>query len=206
MPNNQDDKRIIGLLGEMHLAIQLHTKGWQVYRAYIDEQIDFILAKYYCNNCKEFSGLKMRKKPAPSTGEFPTNLCKKCGKEGLEFITRFIQAKASAGIEINSAIRAYSFHAKLRSNVDDRSFYVWMAFRDMILPPFFYIFSHKSINRFDNLALDSYQKTDNQKTTLRIDREGRVLNEGRKHNYDCFNDMFRDNFGILDELVSDTLK
>ena len=24
--------------------------------------------------------------------------------------------------------------------------------------------------------------------------------------YDCFNDMFRDNFGILDELVGDTLK
>ena len=48
----EDNKRIIGLYGEITLAMKLHKRGCQVYKAYIDEQIDFIIAKYYCKNVK----------------------------------------------------------------------------------------------------------------------------------------------------------
>ena len=32
------DKQVIGLYGEMRLAMELHNRGWQVYRTYIDEK------------------------------------------------------------------------------------------------------------------------------------------------------------------------
>ena len=51
------DKKLIGLYGEMELALKLHREGWQVYRAYIDELIDFVISKYYCNNCRQFTNL-----------------------------------------------------------------------------------------------------------------------------------------------------
>ena len=38
----------------MRLAMELHQRGWQVYRAYIDETIDFVILKTYCESCKAF--------------------------------------------------------------------------------------------------------------------------------------------------------
>lgn len=178
----------------MALAMELHKKGWQVYRAYIDEQIDFIIARYYCLNCAKFSSLEKRSK------NFLSNLCAICKTDKLKVEVRFIQVKASAGIKTKKGTtRSYSFHAKLRSNIDDRAFYVWIALTEISgkYEPHFYIFNHKEISKFDNLELDSYQKTDNQKTTLHINEKGEVLNKGRKHNYDCFAD-FHNNFNKLD--------
>ena len=58
----EKNKRIVGVYGEMCLAMRLHQLGWQVYRAYIDEQIDFIIARYYCKNCEKFSVLEKKRK------------------------------------------------------------------------------------------------------------------------------------------------
>ena len=153
--------------------MELHSRGWQVYRAYIDEQIDFIIAKYYCSHCRTFSKLEQRSK------SFLSNLCHYCKEDTLSIKTRFIQVKAN-----DNKSRSYSFHAKLRSNVDKRSFYSWIALTNKSggrYTPHFYIFNHSEISGFDNSELDSYQKTDNQKTTLRIDGQGNVLNLGRNH-------------------------
>jgi len=43
--SEEDTKRIIGLYGEMSLAMELHRRGWQVYRAYIDESIGLIIER-----------------------------------------------------------------------------------------------------------------------------------------------------------------
>ena len=195
MARKDDNKRIIGLYGEMLFAMELHEKDWQVYRAYIDENVDFIIARYYCNHCNKYSKLKRRKE---GRKEFPVDLCYCCEKKDvLDFKVRFIQIKTSEGIKgSNKNERKYSFHAKLRSNVGDNSYYVWIAifkYRNKKIPHY-YIFKHGEINKFDNLSLDSYQKTDNQKTTLRIDKNGSVLNKGTKHSYDCFNNDFHNNF------------
>ena len=200
----EDRKRIIGLLGEMYLAIELHERGWQVFRAYIDEQIDFIIARYYCDKCKEFSKLEKRptenKKGTLTGGTFPTNLCYKCETDSLKIKVRFLQAKASEGIKKSAAAMRYSFHAKLRSNVDPHAFYVWIAItdKDARRVPHFYIFHHTEIDKFDDLSLPSYQKTDNQKTTLQINTDGLVLNKGTRHDYSCFNDDFYNNFEKLE--------
>ena len=201
--SEKDEKRIIGHYGEMSLAMALHKRRWQVYRAYIDEQIDFIITRYYCNHCQGFSFLETRKHGGKN---FLSDLCENCKKPKLEVRVRYIQVKTSAGVENKNSndFRKYSFHAKLRSNVDYRSFYVWIALvknnknQNDDGVPHFYIFNHEEVNKFDNLQLDSYQKTDNQKTTLRIDQDGKVLNKGRIHSYDCFNNEFHNNFNALD--------
>lgn len=196
MPD-KDKKRVIGSYGEMYLAMVLHDKGWQVYKAYIDEHIDFIIARYYCDNCSKFSNLKNRKKGSTS---FPTNLCSICEKDTLKIETRFIQVKTSEGVKDRNGERKYSFHAKLRSNVDNRSFYAWIALlpkKEGMYEPHCYIFNHKEISKFDDLSLPSYQQTDNQKTTLRINHDGKVVNKGRKHNYAYFNEDFHNNFDKL---------
>ena len=195
----EDIKRYIGLAGEMHLAMVLHEKEWQVHRAFIDSHTDFILTRYWCNNCTVYS--EPEKRPKPKSGFFPTDRCKRCGKLKLRYVLRFIQVKTSEGIETKkSNIKAYSFHAKLRSNIDPRSFYAWIAMipKNGILVPHYYIFHHKEISKFDDLSLPSYQETDNQKIALRIDDEGNVLNQGRKHNYSCF-DEFHNNFDKLNQ-------
>jgi len=199
--SEEDTKRIIGLYGEMSLAMELHRRGWQVYRAYIDESIDFIIARYYCAKCESFSHQEKRKrltkKGESKVAVFPTNLCGNCLEDSLEIRTRFIQVKTSEGVETKDGkSREYSFHAKLRSNVDDRSFYVWIALiRENGKPtPHYYIFGHREIKRFDNLKLDSYQKTDNQKKDLKINAEGKVLNKGLKYDYSVFNKEFHNKF------------
>ena len=45
MNGSEGDKLVIGLYGEMRLAMELHKRGWQVYRAYIDEKFDFVILK-----------------------------------------------------------------------------------------------------------------------------------------------------------------
>ncbi len=202
MPED-DQKRITGLYGEMCLAMELHRHGWQVYRAYIDEHIDFIIARYYCKKCKRFSKLESRNKIEKGIVKkmsFPTDRCALCVTNSLEVVTRFIQVKTSAGKATKKPdIRDYSFHAKLRSNVDDRAFYAWIALvkKDDKYTPHFYFFHHSEIALFDDLSIPSYQETDNQKTTLRIDDDGVVQNEGRLYDYGCFNDDFHDNFEKL---------
>ena len=199
----KEKKQITGLLGEMHLAMRLHKRGWQVYRAYIDSNVDFILTKYWCKNCQKYAEVEQRQKEGSTSASFPTDCCAECFKPTLIFVMRFVQVKTSEGIKRSQPDeRSYSFHAKLRSNIDPRAFYAWIALVptiDEILEPHFYIFHHSEINRFDNLKLESYQGTDNQKTTLHIDAEGRVLNRGRIHSYDCFNDDFHNNFKKLEK-------
>lgn len=205
---SDDNKRIMGLYGEMAFAMRIHLEGWQVYRAYIDENVDFIIARYYCQKCKKFSSQEKRQKEN-RTGKklsttFPTNLCSDCKTDSLSFVCRFIQVKTSEGEKLKN-MRKYSFHAKLRSNVDSRTFYTWIALKQKSrkngFTPFFYIFHHSDINRFDNLNLRSYEKTDNQKIELRIDGKGNILNQGRKYNFSCFNSEFKDNFKVFDKIV-----
>ena len=204
MSNNTRDprkKQVIGLLGEMNVAKVLHEKEWQVYRPILDENIDFVLTRYYCKNCKKFTSLRKHHKAI-------TNRCKTCNKAKVHNIVRFIQVKTSEGVRSGKNVDKFSFHAKLRHHVDPRTFYVWIAVhpgeqgeRIDKKRLCYYVFRYKDVEKFDNIKLPSYQKTDNQKTTLRIDSECVVKNKGRKHNYDCFR-KFLDNFEILDKITS----
>ena len=55
--NNQEDKKkqVIGLFGKMNLSMELHERGWQIHKAYIDEGIDFFITKYYCKENKKYT-------------------------------------------------------------------------------------------------------------------------------------------------------
>ncbi len=174
----------------MLLAMELHKKGWQVYRAYIDENVDFVIAKYYCKKCKKTTKLHKH-----------TDKCDTCGEGKVDFFVRFIQVKTSEGVpHCKEGVRSYSFHAKLRSNIGKNSFYAWIAVtedKEGNKMPHFYIFHHTEINKFDNLSLPSYRITDNQKTTLHIRYDGSVLNKGIKYSYDCFKE-FHNNFDKLE--------
>lgn len=192
-------KQVVGLLGEMSIAMVLHERGWQVYRPVIDENIDYVLTRYYCVHCKAYTTLR-KNAPHPAI----TNRCNKCGKAEVRNVVRFIQVKTSDGIEKRNGNRHFSFHAKLRHHVDPRTFYVWIAVhpgeRIDKRTLCYYVFHHGDVSKFDNLELDSYQKTDNQKTTLRISPECKVKNRGRIHSYGCF-DGFLDNFAVLDKTM-----
>ena len=62
------------------------------------------------------------------------------------------------------------------------------------------IFNSNDINKFDDITLPTYQITDNQKTSLQINIDGKVLNKGKKYNYDCFNNEFFNNFKLLEQI------
>lgn len=64
----------------------------------------------------------------------------------------------------------------------------------------YYIFNSNDINKFDDITLPTYQITDNQKTSLQINIDGKVLNKGKKYNYDCFNNEFFNNFKLLEQI------
>ena len=196
---SDSDKLIIGLYGEMKLAMELHKKGWQVYRAYIDEKFDFVIMKSYCTKCKSFRKAFIRnEKYEGKTKKCVTNLCEKCHQDALEMQIRLLQVKTSEGIgERNAPARKFSFHAKLRYHLaDQRIFYVWIsAWDDNNIT--FYIFKPEDVNKFDDLSIASYQITDNQKTTFRISEAGKVLNQGKKYDYSAF-DEFKNNFQILE--------
>lgn len=195
--SDKDNKRVTGLYGEMLLAMELHERGWQVYRAYIDENIDFVIAKYYCTTCKKTTELYERK---TNNYKCLTDTCKHCQNKSVDIAVRFIQVKTSEGIPKDETTRTYSFHAKLRSNIGKNSYYCWIPITRNDKghkKPHYFIFHHTEINKFDDLNLDCYQITDNQKTNLHIDRNGNVLNKGRKYSYDCFEEFYN-NFDKLE--------
>ncbi len=184
MSSKQDkDKKVVGLYGEMRLAMELHARGWQVYRAYIDEKFDFVIMKCYCRDCGDFAEAHIREEPyGTKLAKCVTNLCNKCHKDTLQMIVRFIQVKTSEGVSggKNPDIKNFSFHAKIRYHLSDyRMFYVWIAKTDND-NVHFYVFKPDDVARFDDLSLASYQTTDNQKTTLRIDDKGAVHNKAQK--------------------------
>ena len=205
MNGSDRDKRVIGLYGEMRLAMELHKRGWQVYRAYIDDKFDFVIMRSYCENCKDF-------KKELTRGKAVTQLCEECEQDSLKMLVRFIQVKTSEGIEANTRsgeeIKNFSFHPKIRYHLaDSRVFYAWIQVWDADTHDIHYfIFKTEDVARFDNLQIPTYQVTDNQKTTLRINKTGDVLNRGRIYDYSVF-ETFRNNFECLKELIDgDTWK
>jgi len=198
------DKKVIGLYGEMRLAMELHQRGWQVYRAYIDETIDFVIMKTYCNSCEAFRGAWKRETHYKgSKRTVVTNLCEVCHEDSLRIVERFIQVKTSEGVQgKRDEELTYSFHPKIRYHLaDGRVFYVWVQVWDEATVNF-YIFRTSDVERFDDVKLDTYQVTDNQKTSLRINRDGEVLTRSTKYGTAEAFKEFHNNFGIFDELVA----
>lgn len=122
------DKKVVGLYGEMRLALELHKRGWQVYRVYIDEKFDFVIMKCYCTNCTAYTEALIREDMYNGRkSKCVTNLCKQCHENNLQMIVRFIQVKTSEGVAGNSddEIANFSFHANIRYHLaDHRMFYV----------------------------------------------------------------------------------
>ncbi len=203
MNNNEETKKlVIGLYGEMRLSMILHELGWQVHRAYIDEGIDFTITKYWCPKCKKYSNQYIRYTSYDgSKKKCVTNLCEHCKETELEVVSRYLQVKTSEGIEsTKNDVRKFSFHPKIRYDMGNDVFYVWIAvFNDKINKKcHFYIFNTKDVSKFDNVNLDTYQVTDNQKTTLTINSCGEVISSGRLYDYSCFNEEFYMNFEALE--------
>ena len=79
--------------------MELHKRGWQVYRAYIDEKFDFVILKSYCENCEEFKNAWTREQSyGTGTRKTVTPLCDTCHENRLKMLVRFIQVKTSEGI------------------------------------------------------------------------------------------------------------
>lgn len=205
--NEETKKLVIGLYGEMQLSMLLHEMGWQVHRAYIDEGIDFTITKYWCPKCQKYADQYIRhtpyidKKGKRKTAKCVTNLCEYCKDTELNVISRYLQVKTSEGINTSDPnVKEFSFHPKIRYDMGDDVFYVWIAVFNNGLNKkcYFYIFNTKDVTKFDNLALDTYQITDNQKTAMKINTDGQVLKEGRNYDYSCFNNQFFMNFDVLE--------
>ena len=220
MNGSDSDKQVIGLYGEMRLAMELHKREWQVYRAYIDEKIDFVILKSYCENCGAFKKALTREQYYKGKNrKTVTPLCDTCHQDSLKMLVRFIQVKTSEGVpqkttKSGKEKKKYSFHPKIRYHLaDSRVFYVWIQVWDRDTHDInFYIFKTADVERFDNLQLDTYQVTDNQKTELPINKAGevlkkaRTLKDGNKYDYNVFKD-FLNNFDCLEELIDgDTWK
>ncbi|GMO68005.1 MAG: hypothetical protein Nk1A_6590 [Endomicrobiia bacterium] len=79
-------------------------------------------------------------------------------------------------------------------------FYVWIAVFDNKTDKtcHFYMLNTKDIKKFDNINLPAYQITDNQRTTLRINKNGVVLSKGKDYDYSCFNDRFYNDWSSLE--------
>ncbi len=196
-------KLVIGLYGEMQLSMVLHELGWQVHRAYIDEGIDFTITKYWCPKCKKYSEQYIRTKTyKDKKKKCVTNLCNCCKETELSVVSKHLQVKTSEGIPGKKPNeRKFSFHPKIRYDMGDTVFYVWIAvfsYPDIGKKCHFYIFNTKDVSLFDDTSIDTYQITDNQKTTLTIRNTGEVLTEGTKYSYDCFNKKFYMNFDALE--------
>lgn len=195
-------KQVIGLVGETLTSLELHRRGWLVYRPVVDEQIDLIISRYYCKHCSEFSGLYTKKTLRENkTRKAVTNLCEKCQKDELVFIVRYLQVKTSAGVDHSiPEAKDFSYHPKLRYHVDPRFFYVWVAMPND--EPFYYVFHHTEVAEFDNINLDSYQITDNQQLHLIIDKETGEVVKNQKY-MDFFNDTDKafQNFKKLEQII-----
>lgn len=206
MNGSDSDKQVIGLYGEMRLAMELHKRGWQVYRAYIDEKFDFVILRSYCENCDGFREAWTREQIYKGEKkQTVTQLCKECKQDSLKMFVRFIQVKTSDGINERTTksgeeIKNYSFHPKIRYHLaDERVFYAWIQVWDEDNVNF-YIFKTEEVKRFDDMTLDTYQVTDNQKTELPIDKAGNVLKKSTKYDYRAF-DEFLNNFDCLEERI-----
>ncbi|WP_104743145.1 hypothetical protein [Helicobacter cinaedi] len=202
--DEEKKKQVIGLYGEMQLAMKLHSLGWQVHRGYIDEGIDFVISKYYCKVCEKFSNQLIRQESwQGQKAKCVTNLCEFCKESKLDIVTKYLQVKTSEGKPSKKPnAREFSFHPKIRYDMDNCVFYVWIAvFADdenleqSIIH--YYIFHSSDVGRFDDMSLPTYQITDNQKTTLRISKQGEILNNGKKYSYKCFKE-FHNHFAILE--------
>lgn len=205
--NELDDKKkqVIGLYGEMRLSMELHELGWQVHRAYIDEGIDFTITKYYCPVCRKYSNQYIRYTVRNEKKvKCVTNLCEHCQETELEVISRYLQVKTSEGIKTEKDdVRKFSFHPKIRYNMGSEVFYVWIAIFDDTKEKkcHFYILNTKDVEKFDNIKLDTYQITDNQKTELPIRTNGEVIKKGAVstgYDYSVFNTRFYNDFGALE--------
>ena len=206
--NEIDDKKkqVIGLYGEMQLSMRLHELGWQVHRAYIDEGIDFVATKYYCPKCKKYSNQYIKSENYKGEQrKCVTNLCEHCKETELQIISRYLQVKTSEGKNMKKVngleVKDFSFHPKIRYDMGKEVFYIWIAVFDK--PNFekrchFYIFNTKYVSKFDNISLDTYQITDNQKTTLKINENGVVLNKGKSYDFSCFNNRFYEDWNSLE--------
>ncbi len=198
-------KQVIGLFGEMRLSMELHQLGWQVHRAYIDEGIDFTITKYFCQKCKKYSNqfIRYTLRKGKKT-KCITNLCEHCKKTELTVVSRYLQVKTSEGIKTSKKdIRNFSFHPKIRYIMGKEVFYVWIAIFDEGHEKrcHFYILNTKDVEKFDNLNLDTYQITDNQKTELPIKNTGEVLKKGSQltgYDYSIFNKKFYNDFKALE--------
>lgn len=219
MNESNGDKRVIGLYGEMRLAMALHKRGWQVFRAYIDETFDFVILKTYCENCKSFKnawtketiGYKGKKGNSdPKNVKAVTNLCETCKNDSLKMLVRFIQVKTSEGSKHQTSktgeeTKQFDFHAKIRYHLaDSRVFYAWIQVWDSDEDKGkvnFYIFKTEDVSRFDDIQLDAYQITDNQKLRLKINEAGKIIrNRIVKHDFSAFEE-FHNNFDCLDTLI-----
>ncbi|BAM13172.1 hypothetical protein HCN_2024 [Helicobacter cinaedi PAGU611] len=203
---DEKKKQVIGLYGEMQLAMKLHGLGWQVHRGYIDEGIDFVISKYYCKVCEKFSNQFIRQESwQGQKAKCVTNLCEFCKKTKLDIVTKYLQVKTSEGKPSKKPnAREFSFHPKIRYDIDNCVFYVWIAvfaenenLEQSIIH--YYIFHSSDVSRFDDMSLPTYQITDNQKTTLRINKQGEILNNGKKYSYECFKE-FHNHFEILEKI------
>ena len=198
-------KQVIGLYGEMRLSMELHELNWQVHRAYIDEGIDFTITKYYCTFCKKYSNQNIRYTNRNKKNvKCVTNLCDHCKATELQVISRYLQVKTSEGVKTKKEdVRKFSFHPKIRYNMGKEVFYVWIAIFDDKKEKrcHFYIFNTKDVEKFDNIKLDTYQITDNQKTELPIRKDGVVLKKGSSstgYDYSLFNTRFYGDFSSLE--------
>ena len=208
MNGSDTDKRVIGLYGEMRLAMELHKRGWQVYRAYIDDKFDFVILKSHCEVCKTFKNAWTREQVYKGKKEKTvTPLCETCRQDSLKMLVRFIQVKTSEGVEkettkLGEETKKYSFHPKIRYHLaDSRVFYAWIQVWDKDTHDInYYIFKTEDVERFDDLELDTYQVTDNQKTELPINKAGEIVKKGRKYDYSSFKE-FLNNFDCLEKLI-----
>lgn len=214
MDLEEKKKQVIGIYGEMRLSMELHELGWQVHRAYIDEGIDFVATKYYCPECKKYSNQLIRHTPyidkktkKEKIKKCVTNLCEHCQETELTVISRYLQVKTSEGIATGKKdIREFSFHPKIRYNMGNEIFYIWIAIFDKPKQEklcHFYIFNTKDVCKFDDITLPSYQTTDNQQTHLKINEAGVVLNNGKKYDFSCFNKRFYNDWSSLEIEMSD---
>ena len=102
----------------MQLAIELHNRGWQVYRAYIDDKFDFVILKSYCENCEDFKDAWTREGYyGKKKHNAVTPFCKTCKQDSLKMLVRFIQVKTSEGTDLKTTksgeeVKDFSFHPK----------------------------------------------------------------------------------------------
>lgn len=198
-------KQVLKTYGEMRLSLELHELGWQVNKGYFDVGISFTITKYYCSICNKYSNQNIRSTIGnEEMVNCVTNLCEHCNETELKVVSRYLIVEIQEGIKTGKDnIRKFSFHPKIRYNMGEEVFYVWIAIFDDTAEKkcHFYILNTKDVVKFDNISLDTYQVTDNQKTELPIRSDGVVLKKGSTttgYDYSVFNSRFYNDFNALE--------